>query len=366
VTSERAMLGNDRYDTGEKLGDIVLAAEQPLGKGRVVVFGDTSGLSNGINVSSHVFNTRLFAYLASGRDACPAWRQLLAALVSVFLIALLCKQPGPWRIALVAVGLGASVILCLSATPENMEILPDGRLQPPNNLAYIDASGLAAHSGESWRSDGIGALALTLMRNDYMPLALPEVTPQRLERAGLLVCGARSRAFSEAEVHTIEQFVSDGGILILTTGKDRADGTLPLLRAFGLAFDTDDTREPAPLGHFKSPYLESNGQRAYVRFHAAWSVRCDDPNAQTIAYGRDDQPVTLLRRVGNGKVVFIGDTFFATNQNLEHEDGTPFEGLRENADFWRWLIALLRDEQVWIPPALQDTEPTDSTPEVTP
>jgi hypothetical protein len=41
------------------------------------------------------------------------------------------------------------------------------------------------------------------------------------------------------------------------------------------------------------------------------------------------------------------------NKNLEQESGQPFEGLRENADFWRWLITLLRDEPMWIPPALQ-------------
>ena len=32
--SDRAMMGNGRYDSGEHLGDVVLAAEQPMGKGR--------------------------------------------------------------------------------------------------------------------------------------------------------------------------------------------------------------------------------------------------------------------------------------------------------------------------------------------
>jgi hypothetical protein len=59
-----AMMGNDRYDAGEKLGDLLLAAEQPVGKGRIIAFGDTSGMTNAINVSSYVFTTRLLAYLA--------------------------------------------------------------------------------------------------------------------------------------------------------------------------------------------------------------------------------------------------------------------------------------------------------------
>lgn len=358
--SERAMMGNGRYDAGEKLGDVVLAAEQPLGKGRVVVFGDTSSLSNGINVSSHVFTSRLFTYLASGAGAHPAWRQVLAMLVGAFLIVLLCRRPSPWRVILVAIGLTASMTVCLSINARRTRVLPDGRVETPNNLAYLDASGPAAWSGESWRPDGIGGLALTLMRNGYMPLTLAEWTPQRLERAGLLICGARARTLSRAEVQTIERYIRGGGTLIMTVGYDRADASRPLLDRFGFSFGTTDTREPAPLGHFKSPYLESEGRRVYVRFHAAWPIQCEDLSARVIAYGRGNHPVILLRRVGAGKVVLIGDTFFATNQNLEHEDGTPFEGLRENADFWRWLIALLRDEQVWIPPALQ------GVPEVTP
>lgn len=366
VTSERAMMGNGRYDTEEKLGDVILAAEQPLGKGRIIVFGDTSSLSNGINVSSHIFTSRLFAYLVGNRDAHPAWRQLIALLVTASLVVLLCSYPGPWRATLVAIGLTTSLMVCLSVRPAGPAILPDGRLKSPNNLAYIDTSGLEAYSGESWRPDGMGGLALTLMRNDYMPLTLAELTPQRLERAGLLISGARSRAFSEADVETVEQFVKDGGILIMTVGQDRAHASLPLLDRFDFGFGVDDVAEPVPLGHFKSPYLESNGQRVHVRFHAAWSIRSEDPNAHTIAYGRENQPVILLRRVGAGKVVLVGDTFFATNQNLEREDGTPFEGMRENAEFWRWLIALLRDEQIWVPPALQRAAPTVSTPEVAP
>ncbi|MBN1361471.1 MAG: hypothetical protein JW993_12810 [Sedimentisphaerales bacterium] len=362
--SDRALMGNSRYDTPEKLGDIVLAAEQPFGKGRVVVFGDTSSLSNGINVSSHVFTSRLFAYLAGRRNAHPAWRQFVGIVVGAFLIVLLCRRSSPWRTALVAVGLSVSLMLCLAAVPTTADLLPDGRITAPNNLAYLDASGLSAYSGESWRPDGTGGLALTLMRNGYMPLSLAELTPPRLQRAGLLICGARSRGFSANEVETVEQFVERGGLLVLTIGYDRASASQSLLRRFGSGIGADDGTEPAPLGHFKSPYLEAEGQRVYVRFHAAWPVRCDDPNARVIAYGRDNQPVVVLRRVGSGKVVLIGDTFFATNQNLELEDGTPFEGLRENADFWRWLIALLRDEQVWIPPALQSAPPNDAAQEV--
>jgi len=68
-----------------------------------------------------------------------------------------------------------------------------------------------------------------------------------------------------------------------------------------------------------------------------------------IANGVKNQPVIMLRRIGAGKVVVIGDTCFAMNVNLENEGGEPFEGMRENADFWRWLLSDLSGREVWLP-----------------
>jgi len=356
--SARAMMGNDRYDAGEKLGDLVLAAEQPLGKGRIIAFGDTSGMTNAINVSSYVFTSRLLAYLGGGpAQAHGALRQVVALLVSALLIGLSCYRPSTRKVALVAIALTASLVACAAASQRGTDLLPNGRRKNPNNLAYIDASHVEAYSSESWRPEGVGGLALTLMRNGYLTLALPELTPQRLERAGLLLSIAPSRSFSPAEVETVRTFVNNGGILIMTVGYDEAGPSQPLLDAFGLQVGPvgSESLEPQALGHFKSPYLESAGKRVYVRFHAGWPVACNDAGAHVMAYGRDNRPMIIMRRVGKGTVLLIGDTCFAMNKNLEYENGAPFEGLRENADFWRWLLTVLRNEPMWIPPALRSS-----------
>ena len=356
--STRAMMGNDRYDAGEKLGDLVLAAEQPMGKGRIVAFGDTSGLTNAINVSSYVFTSRLFGYLAGGAArAHQAWWQILALLVSVCLVGLVLWRPTAWKTALAAIGLTVSLAACTAASQGGASLLPEGRRQNPNNLAYIDASHVEAYSSESWRTDGVGGLALTLMRNGYLTLTLPEVTPLRLERAGLLISIAPARSFSRAEVETVKTFVNHGGIVIMTVGYEEAAASQSLLNAFGLRVGLAESErlEPEPLGHFKSPYLESEGKRVYVRFHAGWPVACSDAGAHVMAYGRDNRPVMIMRRLGKGAVLLIGDTCFAMNKNLEYENGAPFEGLRENADFWRWLLTVLRNEPMWVPPMLQSS-----------
>ncbi len=365
--SSQALMGNSRYDPGEKLGDVVLAAEQPVGKGHVIAFGDTSGFSNAINVSSHVFTSRLLAYLAGDAGTHPTWRQFAGILIVLLSVALLCLRPSPLETAMVAICLAASATICIQAGAAAAKPRPDGRLATPNNLAYIDASHLEAFSGESWRPDGVGGLALTLMRSGYLTLSLPKLTPERLKRAGLLISVAPTCAFSHAEIHTVTDFIRNGGTFIMTVGRDRMEASLPLLRELGFEPEQAESPEPIPLGHFKSPYLESAGRRVYVRFHAAWSVRCTDPNARVIAYGRDNQPVIVLRRIGAGKAVLIGDTCFAMNKNLEWESGEPFEGLRENADFWRWFLTVLRDEPMWLPEAIRE-QPAAGAPgeEVTP
>ena len=370
-----AMLGNRHYNAGEKLGDVVLAAEQTLGAGRVICFGDTSGLTNGLTVTCHDYTSRLYAYLAGGGDTPQAaWRQLAGLAVAVLLACLLIWQPWTSRIAAVALSLGVSLAVCTAVTYRNWTVLPDGSLKTPNNLAYIDGGHLNNHSPESWREDGLGGLHLTLMRNGFLPLVLNELTPERLQnevgpaaagkaagpapRAGLLMVVAPASEYSPAECKVVEDYVRAGGTLIYTVGSDQGGPSQRLLSTFGFQVgspapaDKDQANAPRPLGHFKSPFFDGGNYFAYVRFHAAWPVYCDDPQALVVTQHQPGVPVIVVRRVGKGLVAVIGDTCFAMNKNLEREDGSPFEGLRENAVFWRWFLALLRDrpKEMWYPP----------------
>jgi hypothetical protein len=367
--SSSAKMGNVRYDAGEKLGDIVLAAEQPLGEGKVVAFGDPSSITNGINVGAHVFTSRLFTYLAAGGSPQSVTRQGLGIAFAVALVLLLMIRGTPRRVLAVAGVLSISLIFCIAIGTRACEVIPKATKKSPNNLAYIDASHIEAYSEESWREDGVGGLALTLMRNGYLVLMLPEVTPERLSRAGLLVSVAPSREFTWDERRTIREFIEAGGIFICTVGYDASAPSRPLLADLGFHVGTKQPdnalTEPMPWGHFKSHYLPDH----YVRFHAAWAVLgdnqpaeavvpwrvSDNQTAHPIALGPGNVPVILVQQMGKGKAVVIGDTCFAMNKNLEHEGGEPFEGMRENADFWRWFIAWLTEQPPWTPPATPET-----------
>jgi len=222
----------------------------------------------------------------------------------------------------------------------------------------------------------------TLMRHGYLALNLPEFTRERLERAGLVISVAPSREFTASERAIVRDFVKGGGIFICTVGYDERGPSESLLRDFGFKIglppevsDGPDD-EPQPMSHFKVPYLRTRGvggapgQQAFVRYHASWPIWCnaDPEEVRVIAYGRrvrkKDIPVIMFRRVGkrNGKFVVIGDTCFVMNKNLERRDGLPVEGKRENADFWRWFMTVLRDQPPWNP--LKPPKPPAKAPPV--
>ena len=359
-TKGGSMMGNQKYDAGERLGDLLLAAEQNWGRGRVMVFGDTSGFTNGILYGSHPYVAALLATLCQRADI-AGWRLVLGLLALLWLAALVVRGDRSRLTVAVALVFAAATAGASAWTARMANLLPDGRVAGPNLLAYMDTTHLERASSESWRPSGLGGLQLTLMRSGYLVLGLPEFTEERLERAGLVISAAPGRSFSARERAIVRRYVENGGIFIVTVGWPESAASRSLLEDFGFHIGGKGaaeglTTEPKPFGHFKAPYFNGGDYMAYVRFHAAWSVESSTPDAQPLAYGPrnplsgSDPMVIQMRRLGRGKFVVVADSNFASCQNLENEGGEPFEGMRENADFWRWLLTYLNDQPTWTPP----------------
>jgi len=345
--------------------------------------------------------------------------------------------------------------VCLAAGAWTSRVLPDGRSATPNPVAYLDASHLEGASSDPWRSDGLAGLKLTLMRNGYLPLSLYELTPERLQRAGLLISIAPARGFSWTERPAVDYFVNKGGIFICTVGADQAQAVNPLLEQFELrvraapAPPEEKLGEPMSLGFFRSAHLDAKGNRVDVLFYAGWPVDCSaepweqdllesllwrpklvaaarkqvvpvqfvfDPyrriyaaacrldeagtlptperlqaefteqpmrdligelyrgglargisdrqmediseaieasrlvSSDVLVRRFDEEPLVVVRYLGQGKAALVADGGFALNKNLEMADGEPIDGGRENALFWRWFLTYLNGQPQWFPP----------------
>lgn len=351
--SDAALSGMFQYRSGERLGDLVLAAEQRLGRGRVVVLGDASSLHNEMIGESYRFVGRILGYLA-GRSGSPQawWRQAVGLFCIVALLGLLCWRATPRRLAMTVVVLAISLTAATALTHHLSRVLPDGRTHSPNKLAYIDASHLEAYSSDTWSEDGVAGLRRTLMRSGYLPLLLPGLSRERLERAGLLISIGPARRFSHGQRETVREFVRDGGTLLSMVGAEEAAASARLLADFDFLVPpspvppSGDSREPEPMGCFRTSYLDLGEYRTYVQFFAGWPIEHPAKDTRVLTRGFHNLPIIASRSFGAGKVVLIGDTFMAVNQNLESVD----QDLPENIVFWRWLLSLITKREPWIPP----------------
>ena len=264
--------------------------------------------------------------------------------------------------------LSLSLGICTRLSLDASRVVPDGRLietktaDRPYRLAYIDASHLEAFSDKNWMFDAINGLALTLMRNGYLVATMPEVTQERLERADIVVSIAPARPFSEEERQRLHTFVQDGGILICTVGAEQAPASASLLHDFGLRIPVSQVstlgqwQEPEPMGHFRSLFLSVNDSgngdyKAGVVFYTGWPVEAEGEDAEFLVHGKKNVPLVVSRKLGQGRIIVIGDPGFALNKNLEYIGGQPFDGRYENAHFWRWLISHVTGRKEWFPPA---------------
>ncbi len=364
--SDAVLTGESYYNAGESLGDLVLAAEQSFGNGRVFVLGNTSPLKNEMLANAYPFVGRMLGYLAH-RPSNPQmlWRQILGLIAVLGLIALLAFRPAAWQVMSTSAVLAIALAGTTAAGYWSGRVLPDGRLKTPggfNNVAYIDASHVDAYSGDLWNRHGIAGLLRTLMRQGYLPLLTSDLTRERLERAGLLISIGPARRFSAEERDVVKNFVGNGGTLICMVGAEESKPSTSLLADFQFAVPhspvapSESVEESEPLGAFQQLFGEISNKR-YVRFYAGWPVDCEaaGQDKQVVwSNGVIDRPIVVSQSEQGGTVVVIGDTRFACNDNLEDADVS----IPDNIRFWHWLLSrAVRGQKPWNPPpATGDTK----------
>jgi hypothetical protein len=334
--SDRGYLGNMEYDMPEQIGDAVLVAEQRYGKGKVLVFGDTSSFVNAILVNDYPFINRVFTWLASDDSPRPYLIQLVFCLVFLAGAAALFFRTSK-NVATLFFGVLIMLLIVVSAV-----FISSRNIERPltGNIAYVDASHFERFSMESWREDGNMGLHLNLMRNGYLSFQTKILGPKEIANCDLLVIIAPSKPFTKSEVRMLETYVKNGGRLILTVGWEERSASRRLLEAF------DFRLEEIPLGNFRTNVPNTEEM---AMFYAGWPVYPTDAESLTIISatkpfttvevlcGYDQYPVLSLRNYGKGKLVVVGDSAFLINKNLEMEE-TYFT---DNVNFLRWLLTRL-------------------------
>ena len=305
---QRGYLGDFKYQPSERLGDLVLVAGEVHGRGRVLVFGDTTSFFNNNLPRSFEMLRACLSWLGEPN----VW--LLPASVpgrtaAVVLILALTALAFLWRTT--PVGLGA---LLATGTLSLLAHGTGGRLPldqeyARGHLAVIDFSHQPFASKHASMDSGLHGVSINLMRHGQFPVDADNWDPALLDLASHVVINAPRRPVTPAETRDLMRFMERGGTVILGCGHFEAEACRNLLDPLGCRIGS------LPLGRFFD--RPAFGQP--VSFMSAWPIEIDRDKAKEakVLCAYDDWPLMVSLPVDKGRLVLIGDSEFLHNRNVE-------------------------------------------------
>ncbi|MBF0258199.1 MAG: hypothetical protein HQK62_05060 [Desulfamplus sp.] len=381
--SKRAFLGDYKRDGKEIMGDIVLVAESNYGKGKVLVFGDTSTFQNVSIPLNYLFIDNIFKWLQSDSNRLFQKTMLIIFLViSVFAtVAMIKKSASPAYIAAGILVLGIGTYACDSLwskffiyndhvligttkneslmitdsskdfhIKESTEVISQNIVEGKNSMgaveykfALIDAYHYGRFSRFGPKDNSLWGLSLNLMRNGYIPLFIKEFTDEILAKGDLLFIVSPTKKLSSENISRIEHFMDNGGRVIWSVGWEDIDASASGLEQLGFQVDA------VPLGPGKV-----DTKLGSVEFVEAWPVIYNMDSANSVSGQNNtmhngnieidntlnvlakkfDYPVIVTKQNGKGKITVIGDSQFFLSKNIETYEKYKLE----NIAFFKNLI----------------------------
>jgi len=327
-----SFLGNYHYDRGERLGDVVLAATATHGRGRVVVWGDTSAFQGVSSYYPRVVGPML-AWL-SRPAACterPPFRIAAALALLTVILWLWVGRGTVTEAAIVALGLLLGLAVPWALSLRNM----DARVRIAGDTLVIDRSHLPASGHYEARVNPVGPLYTNLLRSGFRIVDMADWDAAAIARARGVAFVAPQRPFTRGEVEELLKSEECGAVILLTAGQPDSAGSRRLLEAHGLALD------PRPLGTVTStdPTASRREHEQQPRFFDAWPIVAagdqGDPAALPgveVIYKHGEDVVALFCRRAKGGLLLIADTRFFSDMNVEDVSG-----------YWPGNLALIHD-----------------------
>ncbi|MBK8979129.1 MAG: hypothetical protein IPM29_24810 [Planctomycetes bacterium] len=326
AAGERAFLGDYTLSPRERVGDMVLVAAAEYGRGRALVFGDTSTFQNP-NAVYHQDTVvgPCFEWLTGNPSLRLGWLQTVLALV--FAAAWLLTQAAAstrWPVAVAT----TCAVLGLWSAYERQPRIPTP--PPAAPTAFIDVSHGSPIDIDPRAENDISGLVVNLERNRIRPRVMAELDPGRLGDRDVLVTIAPVRAYTEAELDSLDAFMQRGGLVLAAAGRRHAAGLDALLARHGIRVG------PHAIGSI--PLRRSPGRvHLFQEYVEAWRV---EPVGQRFAGDVEvlgtyhGNPIAVRVSHGAGSLVLVADTYHFSSQNLEGMEDV----LLPNIEFLRRVL----------------------------
>lgn len=260
-------LGNMRFNRGERIGDLVLAAEERYGSGKFVVFGDTTPFQNTVLAYSHPMIDRLFAYLGGDGEQRKDGRN-------------------------------------------------SKRTEEFQSACVIDAAHLESFARDK-SSNAVDGLIACAWRSRKMPIFnLSEDTESCLKAhpdATVLIFVEPALPFREREWQAIENFLREGGNVALCGGYDSPRTTAEFAARFGFSFVNMPIGRISPAAAPEMAFWNA----CPLKYEGAEIRDGNGVRSRMKIWGHT---VIAEKEIGKGKLYVFSDPDFLKNKNVEHID----------------------------------------------
>jgi len=312
----RALLGNLEFDRGERYGDLVLAAVRHLGRGKAVLFGDTSSFQNSALALSHQFTDMLVRWLT---DKTGSWRapgSSLAALVLVVVGAAALRRSRVSMAGAIALAaaigiMGGHMIPISSVTTE----------APVGRIGVIDSAHGNLVRFEPLHDGGVEGLGIGLARAGFLPFIYLETPFESLPSPQSAILSiAPTRGYSSREAESLLEWLSQGGRLIISTGWPQSIAMDEFLLPLGVRVSA------IPLGSIR-PDVAS--LEVAPQLPSAWPLEISSEWVVLGSVGWDGTEYVVIaeRAIGLGSIIVVGDHGVFLNANLEGKGFAFMENL---------------------------------------
>lgn len=347
---DQAYLGNGILDKGEAVGDHILAACSKYGKGRLIVFGDSSYFQNLALYRNYKFSYQCFDWLNRMNSSFGnTWLILLVFFASLIVVILYGQG-----ILVIGYGIIPAVIIaqCIAFAVNNhsypaidykklgVRVLFDLAHYPEHRTYWEDSDNYPT---------SLDSLVHQTLRVGLHPSLKYKgrISANGLKGYDVMVVSSPNIPYTKQEVRDIQQWVYRGGGLLVIDGAREGTAINTMLEPFKIQLedkplgtyycqkDTDGNDFKVPMSFttqrfIKHPITQGIGS---IWFMTPVVVKGGVPLAYVYDY-----PTMVYKKYGAGRVVVVGDDLFFANYISEGEKGVvDYDKVFLNWNVMKWL-----------------------------